>query len=362
MRPHKRFSHPRFREHRGGRFLFFRFFFVFGFMAIFIFGGIGAFGYMLRLMMTGMHMRINDNLFWITVIAIGLPFLGMLIGGWARRRISNPLSNIMEASEAVSQGDFSVRVPEGQPGEFGQLEAAFNRMVSELEQTDQMRRSLAADVAHELNTPLHIIQGYLEGILDDVYQPDQETINTMLEETRLMARLVEDLRTLSLAEAGVLPLEMRPVDLAELLEDIRTTFSGQTEAAGVEMHIEVDEELTLTADPDRLNQVLINLTANALRYTPQGGQITITAKQNADRIHIEVTDTGQGIDPQHLPHIFERFWRADKSRTHADGSGHGLGLPIARQLVRAHGGEITVESEIGVGTRFSVFLPITAKI
>lgn len=357
MRPYKRLRHRKFRHRQGGRFLFFRFFFIFGFMAIFIFGGIGAFGFIIRQSMMGMHMGVDSGLFWIIVFAIGLPFFGMMIGGWARRRISNPLSNIMDASEAVSQGDLSVRVPEGRPGEFGRLAAAFNHMVSELEQTDQTRRGLAADVAHELNTPLHIIQGYLEGILDKVYEPDQETINTMLEETHLMARLVEDLRTLSLAEAGVLPLEMRQVNLAELLEDIRTTFSGQTEAAGVELHTEVNADLTLAADPDRLNQVLINLTANALRYTPQGGQITITASQSSDGIQIEVTDTGQGIDPQHLPHIFERFYRADKSRTHADGSGHGLGLPIARQLIRAHGGDITVQSQPGQGTTFTIMLP-----
>ena len=222
--PHKKFKSgygtgygprhgPGFGRRRGGRFLFFRFFFVFGFMALFIFGGIGVLSFGVRQIMDGIHLRGNNGLFWVFIIAISLPFFGMMMGGWARRRISNPLNNIMEASEAVSQGDLSVRVPEGQPGEFGRLEAAFNRMVSELEQTDQMRQNLAADVAHELNTPLHIIQGYLEGILDNVYEPDPETINTMLEETHLMARLVEDLRTLSLAEAGVLPLEIRQVNL-----------------------------------------------------------------------------------------------------------------------------------------------------
>jgi signal transduction histidine kinase len=154
-------------------------------------------------------------------------------------------------------------------------------------------------------------------------------------------------------------LEIRSVVIAELLEDIRTTFSGQSEETGVEIVIDSEDRLALMADPDRLNQVLINLVANAIRYSTEGDTISIIAKQIDENIEIEVVDTGEGISPDDLTHIFERFWRADKSRTHTDGSGHGLGLSIAQQLVRAHGGEIEAESEIGVGTKFRITIPNT---
>jgi two-component system OmpR family sensor kinase/two-component system sensor histidine kinase BaeS len=221
-----------------------------------------------------------------------------------------------------------------------------------------MRRNLAADVAHELNTPIHIIQGYLEGIQDEVYSPDPETVTVMLEETRLLSRLVEDLRTLSLAEAGQLPLKMSRVDLTELIEDVRISFSGQAEAAQVTIHTEVADDLFIQADPDRLDQILTNLLANALRYSPAKGRIDITATQDADALTITVADTGDGIEPADLPFIFDRFWRADKSRSHADGSGHGLGLAITRQLVQAHGGAISVESQLAQGTKFIIWLPV----
>ncbi len=291
--------------------------------------------------------------------ALGLPMLTLMLGRWVRRRVANPLAEIMEAAESVSQGDLSVRVNSTERGEFRRLTKSFNHMVAELQHSDQLRRSLTADVAHELNTPLHIIQGYLEGILDGVYQPDEETINTLLEETHLLTRLVEDLRTLSLAEGGQLPLVIEPVNLAELLADVQTSFSGQAEAAEIALQIEAAADLTLAADADRLDQILSNLVANALRYTPAGGQITLQAAAADAGISITVQDTGSGIDPEDLPLVFERFWRADKSRQHGDGSGQGLGLAIARQLVQAHGGRIAVASQLGQGTTFSIWLPTT---
>jgi signal transduction histidine kinase len=344
---------------KGSIFLFFWFAGIFGFIALLVIGGISIIGFFaFRHFGMGEEMPM-PKMFPGCGFAILLPLLAIFLAGFARRRISNPLADVLDAAEKVSQGDFSVRVPENRHSSFRSLERSFNRMVSELERVDQQRRNLTADVAHELRTPLHVIQGYLEGILDGVYPPDEDTVNMMLDETHLLARLVDDLRTLSLAEAGELPLQLQEVFLAEIIADVSTSFSGQAEAAGVILTTNIEEDLTLTADPDRLDQILGNLVVNALRHTPEGGEITITAYGNGDRVYITVEDTGEGIPPQDLPFIFDRFWRADKSRQHIDGSGHGLGLAIAQQLVRAHRGEISVVSEVGVGTKFSLEFPLT---
>jgi two-component system OmpR family sensor kinase/two-component system sensor histidine kinase BaeS len=331
-------------------------------MTLLVIGGIGIVGFFaFRHFEMGEEMPISGKFpgCWVALL---LPLLAMLMAGWARRRISNPLADVLDAAEKVSQGDFSVRVPENRHSSFRSLERSFNRMVSELERVDQQRRNLTADVAHELRTPLHVIQGYLEGILDGVYPPDEDTVNMMLDETHLLARLVDDLRTLSLAEAGELPLQLQEVSLTEVIADVHTSFSGQAEAAGVSLNTDVEENLTLTADPDRLDQILSNLVVNALRHTPEGGETTITAQGDGNRVYITVEDNGEGISPEDLPFIFDRFWRADKSRQHVDGTGHGLGLAIAQQLVRAHRGEINVVSEVGVGTKFTLEFPVTVLL
>jgi signal transduction histidine kinase len=272
----------------------------------------------------------------------------------------------MAAADGVAEGDLSVRVPVPAHGfrEFRRLAESFNRMAVELERADQRRRNLTADVAHELRTPLHIIQGNLEGILDDVYEPTAEHIGATLDETRALARLVDDLRTLSLAEAGQLPLVWEPVDVIELLADVSTSFSGQAEAAGIDLRVETKGDpttMTIAADVGRLDQVLGNLMGNALRHTPSGGVITLRAEPVPDGVRIIVHDTGEGIPAGDLPYIFDRFWRGDRSRSRASGAGSGLGLAIARQLVQAHGGCISVESEPGQGTMFTIKLPVDGK-
>jgi two-component system sensor histidine kinase BaeS len=217
---------------------------------------------------------------------------------------------------------------------------------------------MTADIAHELRTPLHIIQGNLEGILDGIYEPADEHITATLEETHLLARLVDDLQTLALAEAGELELVREPLDPVELLEDVRTSFSGQAEAAGIDLRLEIDPlpgPPAVTADVGRIDQVLGNLVINALRHTPQGGTITLSAGPIQGGLHFQVADTGEGIAADELPYIFDRFWRGDPSRPHGSGS-LGLGLAIAQQLVEAHGGRIEVESEAGRGTTFTVEL------
>lgn len=303
--------------------------------------------------------------------AIILPMIAVAIGTRVFRAYAVPLADIMDAAEAVATGNLQVRVKERGSREFQQLAGSFNRMTEELARTDQQRRNLTADVAHELRTPLHIIQGNLEGILDGVYRPTPEHIEATLQETRTLARLVDDLRTLSLAESGQLTLHPEVVDVHDLLADVATSFSPLAESAGVQLCVEADEStpLTLYGDPGRLDQVLSNLVSNALRHTPANGRIVLDAKrvqndagQNSAgaQMQLTVADTGEGIDPDDLPFIFDRFWRGDRARTHTEGTGSGLGLAITGQLIKAHGGTITVASTPGHGTTFTMMLPVVA--
>ncbi|MEM7534370.1 MAG: HAMP domain-containing sensor histidine kinase [Chloroflexota bacterium] len=283
------------------------------------------------------------------------------------QRFASPLASVMAAADSLANGDLSVRITEKvssrASGELRRLTTSFNHMAEELERTDQQRRNLTADVAHELRTPLHIIQGNLEGILDGVYEPTDEHITATLDETRALARLVNDLRTLSLAETGQLPMEIEALELNELLEDLHTSFSGQAEAADIDLHINnSDEDLWIMGDAGRLDQVVSNLVVNALRHTPAGGTITITAKQTTKHVKLIVSDTGEGIPADDLPYIFDRFWRGDRARTHASGVGGGLGLAIARQLVQACHGTIAVESAVGAGTTFTIALPRVTQL
>ncbi len=294
----------------------------------------------------------------------GLPLLLTVvigsIGALAFRSLGTPLAKIMAAADSVAEGDLNTRVEERGPGEFRRMARSFNRMTAELARADQQRRNLTADVAHELRTPLHILQGNLEGLQDGVYQPTPEHIEAMLDETQMLARLVDDLQTLSLAEAGQLHLRWEPVDITELLADVATSFSGQLEAAGIELQVETEgmpSDLTVSGDVERLDQVLSNLMGNALRHTLQGGSILLMAESTPESVRIRVRDTGDGISVDDLPYIFDRFWRGDKSRQRRSGAGSGLGLAIAKQFVSAHGGKITVESQLGVGTSFTIDLP-----
>jgi two-component system OmpR family sensor kinase/two-component system sensor histidine kinase BaeS len=352
----RRWQHARPRIRRA---LFLRFVAVFGFLLLLALGSLAALAFLFSRLFGGDGQ--TTILVWLGGVGLMLafPLLAAAVALLAFRRFAVPLADLMAAADAVAAGDLTVRVPPHGQGQFARLAESFNHMVEALQLADQQRRDLTADVAHELRTPLQIIQGNLEGMLDGVYEPSENHLSGTLDETRSLARLVDDLRTLSLAEAGQLPLVWEQVDLTELLADIQTSFSGQAEAAGIELRVETEGEpsgLTVTADVGRLDQVLSNLVANALRYTPAGGAITLHAEPAADDVRLTVQDTGEGIAPEDLPFVFERFWRADPSRSPFSG-GSGLGLAIARELVLAHGGRIDVHSEVGQGTTFTIHLP-----
>lgn len=301
-------------------------------------------------------------LVWITgcSLSVALPFLAMAIATRAYRSFATPLAKVMAAADAVADGDLTTRVPADAAGELGRLARSFNHMATELERNDQQRRNLTADVAHELRTPLHIIQGNLEGILDGVYEATPEHINATLDEAKALARLVEDLRTLSMAEAGELALVHEVVDIAELLEDIHTSFFGLAESEKIAFSLDVHEGprgLLVSGDAGRLYQVLSNLVINALRHTAVAGTVNLRGYAGKQTVVVEVIDSGEGIAEEDLPYIFDRFWRGDRSRNHAAGAGGGLGLAIARQLVQAHEGTIAVNSVRGAGSTFHLEFP-----
>jgi len=305
-------------------------------------------------------------------LLIGLSIAGftLVVGSLLSRGISQPLVNLTAATRAVAAGDLNVRVPVRYHGEVRELAVAFNRMAEDLARADELRRNLTVDVAHELRTPLSVIRGKLEGVLDGVYPATPEHLEPVLEETELLTHLVEDLRLLALAETGQLPLERRPMDVGDLLRDAQVNFSPQASDRGVTLALDLPTELPeVMADWRRVAQVLGNLLTNALRYTPEGGCVTLSAvvspplpggagggEVEGNMVKVTVADTGRGIPPEDLPYIFERFWRGEKSRSRAGGE-TGLGLAIARQLVELHGGTIHVESIPGEGAKFRFTLP-----
>jgi signal transduction histidine kinase len=286
-----------------------------------------------------------------------------LVGRFLSQRLTGPLSETMQVADAIAAGDLSARVSTEGSGEFPHFVRSFNHMAEALETADRQRRELLADVTHELRTPLTVIQGNLEGMRDGVYDATPEQIDLVLDESHKLSRLVDDLRLLTLAEAGQLPLELQPLDVPQLLADVRDAFAFEAQAAGVTIRSTVAGPLpSLIADPQRLEQVLGNLVTNALRHTPSGGEICLgTELLSENALRFWVSDSGEGIPPEDLPRIFDRFWRADPARSHRAGAGMGLGLAIAKSLVEAHGGQIWAESEVGAGTTISCLFPLRAE-
>jgi signal transduction histidine kinase len=294
-----------------------------------------------------------------------LPFAGIflalmiamvVIAGTNLRRISIPLDDLLAAANRVAEGDYSARVDEKGPPEVLSLTEAFNSMTSKLQVNDQQRRALLADISHELRTPLTIIQGNLEGVLDGLYPADESRLRSILEETQVLSRLIDDLRTLALAESGTLKLRRELTDLAALIREILAGYQTESDTAGVRVEMSLPEgELVIDVDPERIRQVISNLMNNALRYSPKNGLVKISLSRSVStsgkRAVISVADNGPGIAREDLPHIFDRFYRSN------DSHGMGLGLSIAKYIVEAHGGEIKASSETGHGTTISFSLP-----
>lgn len=301
--------------------------------------------------------QFSFNLTWWT-IPFGMTFTLIVltimgVGGLGMRRVFIPLNNLLEAAGRVAEGDYTVRVPERGQREVRAAARAFNAMAARLSETDEQRRNLLADVTHELRNPLTVMQGNLEGMLDGVYPADETNLRSLLEETNILARLVEDLRTLALAESGALQLKTESTDLAMLIRDTLAVFQTQADSKSISLTVESAEDLAwVDLDPGRVRQVLINLLANALRYTPAGGTISIRYQQVDRQALLEVQDSGPGIPSNELPHVFERFYKS------TDSGGMGLGLAIARHLVEAHGGTITAESAPGEGTTMRITIPL----
>jgi signal transduction histidine kinase len=273
----------------------------------------------------------------------------------AMRRIGLPLGDVVSAADRMASGDFSARVAERGPPFLRAVARAFNGMATRLSDQDRQRRELMADIAHELRTPLAVVQGRLEGLLDGVYPRDDARLGEVLEETRLLARLVEDLGTLANSERGTMGLQKEPTDLGVLLGEAARALAAEAEAEGIAIHVENGSDLPLLdVDPLRVREVVTNLIANAIRHGGHGTEVFIGTERRTGAVAVSVRDTGPGIAAADQPRIFDRFQKGGRSR------GSGLGLAIARNLVVAHGGEIAVESERGRGTTVTFTLPLAA--
>jgi signal transduction histidine kinase len=289
----------------------------------------------------------------IAVAALVLAAAGVVAGTRGLRRFTAPVGDLVEGATRIQSGDYGVRIAERGPPEMRSVARAFNAMSERLQVTENQRRSFLADVTHELRTPLAIIRGQAEGISDGVYPGDALHLAPIVEAAQTLERLVDDLRTLALSETGSLKLALEPLDIAGLVKESVASFQPQAEAAGITLLQEVSGDLPpVVADPVRIRSVVGNLLANAITHTPAGGSVDVRAQRSGDYLTVTVADTGEGIAAELLPSIFERFVRGPGS------NGSGLGLAIARDLVQAHGGAITAESEPGAGTRIRFTLPL----
>jgi signal transduction histidine kinase len=299
---------------------------------------------------------ISRFVLWGALLAAAV---ALLITYFLSRRISAPVKALTIAARQLGQGDLSQRVQSKEKGEIGELAQAFNAMAENLERSEQLRRNMIADTAHELRTPLSNLKGYLEAIHDGMVKPDPDAIRSLDEEANLLSRLVDDLQELSLAEAGELKLNCRKEDILKILKQTVAARHSQAAAKRVSVSVELPKKLPpANIDSRRIAQVLLNLIDNAITHTTRGGIITVAARQLDNWLEISVEDTGEGIPAEDLPNVFERFYRVDKSRARATG-GTGLGLAITKSLVEAHGGKIEVRSEEEKGSRFAFTIPLS---
>jgi histidine kinase len=306
---------------------------------------------------TSFQASFNEALL-LALLAAGIAAL--LVGLLLSRGVIAPVRVLTTASRRIADGHYGERVQVASRDELGQLAHSFNQMAEKLEQIESMRRQLIGDVSHELRTPLTAIKGSMEGLMDGVLAATPETYQQIHQEADRLAHLVDDLQELSRVEAGAYPLDIHPVAVTMLVQTTLKRFATQARAKGIELLSDLPVDLPLVlADQGRITQVLTNLVGNALQYTPEGGQVSIQAVRHGDKIHVLVNDTGTGIPAEHIPHLFTRFYRVDKSRSRQAGGGSGIGLTIARHLVEAHGGRIWAESEgEGQGSTFTFSLKV----
>ncbi|WP_044736531.1 cell wall metabolism sensor histidine kinase WalK [Geobacillus kaustophilus] len=286
-----------------------------------------------------------------------LVFLSLFIAFWLSKRLTAPLKLLIYAIDRLGKGEFGVQAPMITKDEYGKVAQTFNEMSKQLQQAEEVRRRLVADVAHELRTPLTILRGKLDWFQQQRRPIEPERLLPLQDELIRLARLVEDLHQLSLAEAGKLPLERKPTNMESLLQQLIERVAPSAEEKNIRIHLTCSaNHTTIWVDPHRITQVFLNLLVNAIRYTPEGGMVNVGIDEEPAVLQIAVSDTGIGIAPEHLPFLFDRFYRADEARTRNRG-GTGLGLAIAKEFVLAHGGTIDVDSTPGQGTTFRVKLP-----
>ncbi|WP_209021840.1 HAMP domain-containing sensor histidine kinase [Nocardioides sp. 503] len=298
---------------------------------------------------TGNRLRIGGVVLLVLVLSLGFAAL-------AGRQLVRPLAVLATAAGRVREGDLGARAQVRSQDEIGRVAAAFNTMAERREEAERLRKAMVGDVAHELRNPISTMRGTLEAAQDGLVPTDRSLVDSLMEETLLLQHVVEDLRDLAAADAGDLRIVRAPVLVAELLRQVAGVHLADAAAAGVRVLADAPDDLEVVGDVMRLRQLLGNLVTNAVRHTPPGGTVTLSGRREGDEVELAVTDDGEGIAAGDLPHVFERFWRADPSRTRASG-GSGLGLAIVRQLAEAHGGTVSVASKPGDGARFAVRLP-----
>ena len=298
---------------------------------------------------------------WLIWIGLATGCLGILLISLLLRRTLRPVRALTTAAIRLGEGDLSQRVSEGGRDELGLLSNTFNTMANGLEKAERQRRNLMADVAHELRTPLFNIQGHLEAIKDGVFEPDADTIGTVHQQVEHLTDLVEDVRTLALAESQELQLDIQPHSIVEVLERCVDDFRPQAESKGISLKVMLDPDMPAASiDQTRISQVVGNLLQNAISHTPSSGEVVVLARRtDQERMSISITDTGSGIPEESIPFVFDRFYRADQARA-TDTGGSGLGLAIAKELVEAHGGTIHAENNVAKGSRFVFELPLVS--
>jgi two-component system, OmpR family, sensor histidine kinase BaeS len=293
--------------------------------------------------------------------ALMAAMIALLLGIFLSRTLTRPIRELTQATHAVSEGDLSQQVPIRSNDELGELAKAFNKMSTELSRSVNARKQMTADIAHELRTPLSLILGHAEAVHDGVLPPTLENFEIIREEATRLEHLVDDLRILSLADAGELTINPQTIEPQRLLQEVASIYQYQTQRKNISLELDIASPLsTIEVDPGRMTQVLTNILDNALRHTPEGGLILLSANEGNGQIELAIQDSGPGLNAEDLDRIFERFYRKDPSRQREDG-GSGLGLAIAKSIVQAHGGQVSAQSETGKGLKVIITLPKTSR-